>query len=237
MRLVEPATIRAAHIQHPRARQHLKEGFNRRVLMLDACIRRIHDRADEAGGRPLSALLMPEFAVFVNSLWLNMCGALDNLAWALNYEFGLLPEAREDKGRERRDVVLFGKRFLAALVAIDRELATGLQAFAAWQTELATLRDPGAHRIPIYPIPGVLDEATGEAAQRLYDESDALFKAGDYDAGMERLHQGSNLGSYQPYIALSHDGRTEFRHLVSEMRRDEESFVGVAELVLARLFS
>ena len=92
---------------------------------------------------------------------MNVCGALDNLAWALNYEMRAVPTAVEDSGTERRQVRLFHQKFWAALGQKEPELVAGLQSFAAWHTELSELRDPGAHRVPIYPVPGIMDAATG----------------------------------------------------------------------------
>ena len=234
--LIQPAATSGAKIKHARARQHLKDGFNRRVLMLDAAIHHIHNQIDQADGQPISALLIPELAVFVNSFWLNICGALDNLAWAMNYEFGLISTATEDGGPERLKIRLFHKAFWNALVQQRPKLAEQLEEFRAWHNDLSELRDPGAHRIPIYPIPGVMDSRTGAEAERLYIEGTALMSTGAIDEGMELLHQGYNLGTYQPLIALSHHGRTEFRDLLVELRRDEEQFVEISSRVLRALF-
>jgi hypothetical protein len=234
--LIEPATLLAAKIRHARALQHLKEGFNRRVLMLDATIRHIHDQVDQAGGRPLSAGRISELAIFVNAFWLNVCGALDNLAWAVNYEFGIIPAAAEESGPARLQIKLFHKRFRTALVERQPELAKEIAPFEEWYEELAEMRDPGAHRIPIYPIPGVMDSTTAAEAERLYTEGTALMEAGSWDEGMELIHQGYNLGSYQPWIALSHNGRIELRNLLVEVRRDEEQFVHISNIILRALF-
>jgi hypothetical protein len=236
MALIEPATISSDKIRHSRALQHLKEGFNRRVLMLDATIRYIHDRIDETAGSPISAFLIPELAVFVNSFWLNICGALDNLAWAINYEFVLVPSAAEDVGVERLQIRLFHKKFWKQLEKCRPELVTSLESFKEWHGELAKLRDPGAHRIPIYPIPAVMDSKTGAEAQRLYAEGARLINTGAFSEGMELFDRGYNLGVYKPWIALSHDGHVEFLDLLVAMRRDEEQFVRLSRVILDALF-
>src|SRR5205809_259034 len=99
--LIHTASVSPHLIQNARALQHLKEGFNRRVLMLDASVRMIKERIDQAKGRPISVLLVPELAIHVNSFWQNICGALDNLAWALKFELKLLPLASEESASRR----------------------------------------------------------------------------------------------------------------------------------------
>ena len=50
------------------------------------------------------------------------------------------------------------------------------------------------------------------------------------------MHRGYNLGSYKPWIALSHDGHVECRDLLVESRRHEEQFVRVSRVILDVLF-
>jgi len=53
-------------------------------------------------------------------------------------------------------VNLFGGEFLRAVG--DAELTQFLGAFAEWNSELKTRRDPAAHRIPLSVHPAILDE-------------------------------------------------------------------------------
>lgn len=233
--LIAPA-MRSPHLIHnPRALQHLREGFNRRVLMLEITIRRIQDQIRKADG-PIPAPAVLELAIFVNSFWLNICGALDNLAWALNHELSLIPTAVEDSGADRFQVKLFRKKFWSALSAVRPAIIGDLERFRDWYSDLSALRDPSAHRIPIYPIPGVMDSATAAEASRLYEEGTALMNSGSFHEGMSLIHEGYNLATYEPLIALSHNGRDEFRDLAIEIARDEERFVEVSGIILKALF-
>lgn len=222
-------------LAHRRAQQHIAQGFNRRVLMIDESSRAIHERISAAGTAPLSALLVPALAIDVNAFWLNICGALDNLAWAFAYERDLIPGAREDIPGGREKVGLFKKDFLKALGASSPTLHATLVAHEPWSEELRRFRDPAAHRIPIYPIPGVMNETQGEETKRLYAAGNEKLLAGDWDEGMELIHRGYTTGEYQPLVALSHNGTDELLHLGPLVDRDELAFVTVAGAALDEL--
>lgn len=226
----------AKRIRNPRALQHLREGFNRRVLMMDASLRQIDETAAKAGGKPISPYEATDLATHLNALYLNLCGALDNLAWALQHERSLLTGVTEE-GRGRLRVGLFSEAFLAALETAAPDLVTVLRNHAAWHTELRSLRDPGAHRIPIYAVPGIMNEQQGAEANRLSEESTRLILEGKREEGMELMFQSTNLGTYQPLMALSHEGRFEFRKMLPQVAQDEGHFIEVAESVLHCLFS
>src|SRR5690242_20430485 len=110
--LLEPATIHGVELQSARAKKHLMEGFNRRVLMLHRSIEYVYEVAEEAEGQPLSTFVIPELAIHVNSLWLNICGALDNLAWALAYEYQFSAALGEGPKQGRDAIGLTKKDFL-----------------------------------------------------------------------------------------------------------------------------
>jgi hypothetical protein len=225
----------AKRIRNPRALQHLQEGFNRRVLMMDASLRQLDETAAKAGGKPISPYAATDLATHLNALYLNLCGALDNLAWALQHERSLLTGVTEE-GRGRLRVGLFSESFLAALEAVAPNLEASLRHHATWHTELRSLRDPGAHRIPIYAVPGIMNEQQGAEAIRLSEESARRFLEGKHEEGMELMFLSTNLGTYQPLMALSHEGRFELRNMLPQVAHDEEHFIEVAESVLHCLF-
>src|SRR6266851_4614402 len=74
---------RHADIRHPQAKRHVREGFDRRLLMMQ--VSRIFLREQTKGAEPLDTI-WEEINVHLNSYYLNLRGSLDNLAWALKYE-------------------------------------------------------------------------------------------------------------------------------------------------------
>jgi hypothetical protein len=236
MELMHFALILPARISSARALQHLKEGFNRRILMMAASLRFIHDTAAKQGGKSISPYTATDLAIHVNALYSNLCGALDNLAWALQHEKQLFPSITETSKR-RQQVDLFDTRFLAALAASSSELAATLRGHTAWHSDLRLLRDPAAHRIPIYAVPGVMTEAQGKKFEELNAAAEKLIVAGDHDGGMELIFQSSNLGTYQPLLSLSHEDRFERREMTTQVIQDDEQFTQVAEPVMRFLFA
>jgi hypothetical protein len=235
MDLVHLPLVEPERISNQRALQHLKEGFTRRMLMIDASLRTIGATSDAAGGKPISPYAAIDLATHLNALYLNFCGALDNLAWALQYELGILPGVSEtSKGRLK--VGLFSRSFLQSLEKVAVDLPPVIRGHAAWHDELHSLRDPAAHRIPIYAVPGVMNENQGEQAKQLGVEATRLILEGKTNAGMELMFQASNLGTYQPLMSLSHEGRFEFRHISPQVAADQTHLIQVAEPVLRRLF-
>ncbi len=234
--LVEPAVLVPERVRNPRALQHLKEGFNRRLYMLDASFRFLHRKAEERGEKAVSCYTATDLAIHLNAFYLNLCGALDNLAWALQYEHKLLPGIDEASGG-RVHVNLFGKRFLEALEKPAPALVPAIRTHDSWNTDLKALRDPAAHRIPIYAIPGVLNQAQGEAFNQLQKEATRLFESGDHDGGMDLIFKSQTLGTYQPWMALSHASGFELRDIVKQVGQDDENFVSISHSVLQYLFA
>ena len=193
-RLLEPTVSQGATLTHERARQHLMEGYNRRVLMLRCSIDYVYAVAEESEGKPLSAFAVPELAIHVNSIWLNICGALDNLAWALAYELGFLPGLAEGHKEGRDSIGLAKPAFLSWLNSLEPVLGDQLHSYQPWLTELRDLRDPAAHRIPLYPIPGLLQGTAAEQAKELFDKAGELMRTGRLSEGLQLVDQGYSLG-------------------------------------------
>ena len=212
------------------------EGFNRRILMLECSIQHIEETAENANGKPLSIFAIPELAIHVNSLWLNLCGALDNLAWGVAYELSVFRGVAEGPGQGREAVGLDRQKFLTQLELSDPAFAQQIRAYLPWQNELRCLRDPAAHRIPIYPIPGILDGAEAQEAQELFAQADEFMRSGRLRDGLGLISKGNALARFEPWIILSHDGHLEKRDLHKQLHADVDQFVSLSALVLNRLF-
>lgn len=235
--LLYTATVTPNRIHNVRAVQHLREGFNRRVLMLDAGLQFILDNTQQQDEEPISVYVATDLAIHINALYLNLCGALDNLAWALQYEHQLFQDVKERSGRVRFQVSLFNLKFLTALEGVAEKLVTAIREHQQWYKDLRDLRDPAAHRIPIYAVPGI---ATADQA-REYREVQAraadLFEGGDHDGGMNLMYESTRIGTYQPIMILSHEETLEPRDIRVQVQEDDAHFVAVAELVIQHLFA
>lgn len=234
--LVEPATIHRDRLKTSQAGRHLTEGFNRRVMMLEVSVRYAADVAQKADDTPLPVYAIPELAVHVNALWMNLCGALDNLAWAVAHEMSLIEALSEQPGQGRDYIGLSKKPFIDRVAKVDGSFAELLRAGQVWQQELRNLRDPAAHRIPIYPTPGVLRGEAALRAQGMMDQANAALIAGRTSQGLELINRANGLASYEPWIVLSHEGHLERRHLLNQLHADLDQFFALSSKVLNRLF-
>ena len=96
------------------------------------------DRCSPQRKEPLSVYEATECAIHLNAYYLNLRGTLDNLAWVLQYEWGLLANVAEDT-RGRLGCNLFGRQFLKALKARHAALGVGRAvAVVQWRAACAT---------------------------------------------------------------------------------------------------
>jgi len=205
-------------------RRHLMEGFVRRLLMLQESRLFLRDIAISGGGPKDSseAVLM---AIHLNSLYLNLLGALDNLAWALNAKFRL---GLREEDASRRRCALFGKHFLELVEGVDAPLAVSLREFATWASEVKDLRDPAAHRVPMYPVPGVLRPEQREEWEALNEELTRAAEAGETVLPVLARQRGV----YEPVMALSGPEGLVIRDLHEQVRTDYGQFLSVSGRVL-----
>ena len=105
---------------------------------------------------------------------------------------------------------MFSRQFLKALRAIEPELAKKVDQAAPWQKYFSSLRDPVAHRIPLYAPPALLTKEDS----RLYSETDdaakEAFSRQDFGRANELITKLDRIGLYVPYLA--HDWHSEGGH-------------------------
>lgn len=237
MELMEIVILRKDEVGKSDASRHLFHGYTRRLDMIDASWIHLRELVLKDPPAPLSVYQATDAGIHVNAYYMNVCGALDNLAWTLQYEWDLLPGVTESH-RNRQKCALFGTEFLAALRPLNDTLAATLTAAADWNAALRLLRDPAAHRIPIYIPPSVLDESGVAEYRRMQAESARQAELGNFDQMSELQYRASELGTFQPIMILSNP-EPEGLQLVSirgQMTRDHEQFLAVSEAVLSAIF-
>jgi len=216
------------------AQHHLIGGFNRRLLMLATSRRVIEEITHSPTDKPIGVYRAIDLAIQLNAYYLHLCGALDNLAWAMQYEWNLIPGVTEI-GKGRQKIGLFARSFTDALVKSQPSLWSALETHRDWYTDLRDLRDPGAHRVPLYAIPGIMNEADAEEHQRLSSLATDRGKAGDHHGMMELIHQASNLGGYAPYMSIWTPDGERLVDAWAYVLRDHRTFQQVADLLSTML--
>ena len=232
--LVEPATLHGGQLQNGRARQHLTEGFNRRVHMIEASTLALQEVVERKDRSPLGPYEATELAVQLNALYLNLCGAIDNLGWAVQHEWSVLGLVSETD-RARLQVSFRNKPFVDRIAESRPELATTIRAFESWLRDLHDLRDPAAHRIPLYVPPGTITDSEQLAElERLKAQATAAFASGQHRQGMDLSHRAGHVGTYVPVMILSHEGRRlEVRDIPAQVSEDVSQFIALSHPVLS----
>ena len=237
--LVHACQQNAPRLRSSSARQHILEGFQRRILLMQTSRFHIESVCDPRRKEVLHTYACAELNVHLNSFYIHLRGGLDNLAWALQYEFRILGDGDERDNKTRRKCNLFDGRFLGPLHAEHQALADRLRAKQAWFDAFKELRDPVAHRIPLFAMPGVIREGSEDAQRvlRLSEESSAAFNRGDFDTGRDKLFESWAVGKYEPWFTQYAPDSYAIRDIRRQISADQDEFLTVAESVLPVLFS
>lgn len=233
--LLHAHLTRKSELRSVAAGHHLVGGFNRRVLMLASSRRSIEEITHSPKDEPIGVYRATELAIQLNAYYLNLCGALDNLAWAMQYEWDVLPGVTET-GKGRHRCGLYSPSFAPALLRLRPAMAEALDAHRSWYQDLRTLRDPAAHRVPLYAIPGYLSEQDAIEYSRLQALAGERGKAGDHHGMMELIHEASLLGSYAPLMSVWTPEGEKLVNAWEYVVRDHHQFQIVAQRVSAELF-
>jgi hypothetical protein len=182
----------------PDSRQHL-QGCSRRLLMMQHARIEILAASHEET-KPLASDRLNLLNVCLNSFYLNLLGALDNLAWATTWELGLLPSIDESADDVRKFCSIIGKRFLTAVGARDKNFGKWLDAQKPWILEVKKFRDPAAHRLPLAIVRGIMTEEEGQRYQELTKQSFEALLAHRWEESEALQAEADGLGTFVPYL-------------------------------------
>lgn len=185
------------------AREHLKYGVGRRFGILRKDLEYIGGVASPYRAETLTADENTLFDLHLNSLYLHVRGSLDNLAWCLAHEFEILGPVPHGDSRFRRRIGLFLSEFRSAFpgdLADSRDLRDRLD---DWHRNLTNIRDPVAHRIPLYAVPAVLNREEAERYKALAEEVNVAISSFNPERANRLMEEQGRLGRYLPVFAHS----------------------------------
>jgi hypothetical protein len=218
--------------------------------MIRECLLFIDQHAQPDLAKAMKFPLGTQLMIHLNALYLNMLGALDNLAWMLAFELGLHKDLGErgSKPGVRAFCNLFGDKFLAALEPLRPELAHLLVKHRTWYLEVRQLRDPAAHRIPLKFSRAVLTEADRKLVDELQAKAGVALKrliSKPEPTGDQAIHlireagrlteESASVGAFLPIIVTSDDLGYESRSGPDQIRKDHTNYMNVAEMVFNSL--
>jgi len=216
------------------ARRHVSAGLSRRLLVLQHCRKWLRDECEKHEST-VDPHVSTQLSVYVNAYYVQLCGALDNLAWALVYEFKLVDPVDEEDFGTQKLAVLTGPKFAAAIGQAHPLIASRVQGTANWHTGLRKLRDPAAHRLPLMVVAGVLDTKDHDEWKRLHAQAASEIANNNVDNYFELIFRASRLGKFRPWLENPAGYQEGFYFLPNLIARDQAFFVDLAGAVVTIL--
>jgi hypothetical protein len=219
-------------------KRHLSEGVARRLFLLGGSVQTIDTLAFTGRQQVLTPTESEDLNLHLNSFYVHVRGVLDNLAWALHYSHRILGERDEDDVKTRLQCVLNNRTFRAGLRRVDPNLDGRLAEADPWMDELRDFRDPVAHRIPLYAVPGMTEEG-GDDERRyraLWDEVSEMAERRAPVAEMwERVAAAFAVGTFVPVIARAEPNGMRVMPLRQQVEGDYRRLLTITRTVLTSL--
>lgn len=222
---------KAAKCKTEGAKRHLIAGVSRRFNMMQKSRFEIRDGTREVT-EPPGPYALTDLSIHLNAFYLNLRGAIDNLAWAATYEHQLCEPLGDDEPDAWRFVHFTGKRFRAALARVKPPAAKSLEAFDEWLRTLKNFRDPAAHRVPLTFVGAVLTEADVEKHRAIKERGLEALQRGDIEAYGQSVFDASRVGRFFPILEGPRGPQGEHFVGPSIVASDQKQFVKLARTVL-----
>lgn len=150
------------------SKKFLNEGVSRRLFMLKATVDSISKMYNERRIKCLDGNENTILSQDINLFYANIYAILDCLAFVFAYEYPGY------KIVILRDVALFNKKFYPKINGLNEKLS--LTKLKPWYDEIVKLRDPIAHRIPLY-FPEIYKKEDARKIKEIRDEYSKSFNA------------------------------------------------------------
>jgi hypothetical protein len=183
------------------------QGCARRLLMMQHARVEVTATSHEKS-HPLSTDEGHLLNICVNSFYVNLLGALDNLAWASTFELAHLPSPNEEDQASRRFCSLASDDFRGRVSEIRPSIGALVAGLQGWLREVKRFRDPAAHRLPLSIVPGIMTYEEANEYRALYQRAwDAMLS--DQTEESDKLFEAAaTVGRFVPYLdgPLAADG-------------------------------
>lgn len=218
-----------SQLVEPPVYRHLEHGFARRLYMLQTSRMYFEELFSDNLSEPLKAHEATLAALHANALYVGIRGALDNLAWALQFKFSLFDGVTEIEG-DRSKVDLFRECFIKAIENRLPVLGRKVRAKKEWALDFKKFRDPAAHRIPIYVPPGVISsEQVNYIVEAM--SSDKASASGRSGQSYVEINQ---FAKPVPMMVLSGEQLAAYP-LFDQVKRDYRHYLSVSRAVICEI--
>jgi hypothetical protein len=218
------------------ARDHLRHGLGRRLRILFQSVRAITALVPPERDEPIADHdEAAELDLHLNSAYVHIRGATDNAAWALAIEHQVLGPPRELDRDFQRAVGLLSREFRRNLAVAHPDLDARISAHCAHLEHLPQVRDPVAHRIPLYIVPSVLAPQEASRFRTLSEEISVAAGRKEWDTVDRKMGEQSMLGTFQPVFAHSMRAPVVTFPLYQRLGSDLNALIAVVSEILSFL--
>ncbi|MDC9813456.1 MULTISPECIES: hypothetical protein [Rhizobium] len=201
--LIADAALLAFLKLKPEAESHMRFGVLRRLRMISTAFRKFQSIIPPNRTVPLTQSQSDDVARYLNSIYIDVLGLMDNYAWVLTYQLGNAASQAADKMK----IGLF-----KSTLAKDRSLSpliTKLQTFANWEKEVKERRNPAAHRMPLYVPPTALTPDDLREHEKLGDLASAALRNQEFECYRELHDAQQRIGSFIPKFLHDPKGQVD----------------------------
>jgi len=217
--------------RHAASQEVTVHGFYRRLDTLGHCIERVFEELPPQEAEPDKAVLM-DVTVMIQSFYINVFGAIDNLARVWVYEANVT-RPNDDPLPDR--FIGFTARNRYVRDSLTPKMTAYLARVADWFEYLENYRNALAHRIPLYIPPRQVNQAEADETKRLEEEIALAYRERRIeDVGPLRARQ-INLGRFEPVIMHSFGEGARPVRFHAQMLNDYSTVVEFAETVLGEI--
>ena len=214
-----------ARLHNEHALRHATHGIGRRLAILRVNVKHILRLSERPKDAPLYGEAQNELGMHLNSFYIHLRGLLDNLAWMLAYELQLFGPLSEDNTADRKRIGLFQDDFRKTL---KHGPTTELVArHVKWHSMTKQLRDPIAHRVPLYAVPCVLTEDEGKLFHQLNEQELQALLAGDLPRYQQLHGKKLQLGEYHPVFCLEEEGEPIMGPIKEQIEQDSRVLIEI----------
>jgi hypothetical protein len=206
-----------------RASYFFRFGVMRRTRMLMSSFRGFKSIIMPDRVVPLTTVQGDEVCRDLNSIYINIIGLLDNYAWVIVNQFG----SDRSRGANRVSIGLF-----KPTVGEDSNLkpvSDALSPFIDWARDIKELRDPAAHRMPLYVPPGAFTEEQAATANRYDQLKFEALRAEDFEKLSDLRSARESIGTFVPIFL--HDPKEKMMDIYPTIPQDIGTIVKIGRIV------
>lgn len=198
--LLELSFDRSSFFKNPKSKKQITIGMNCRINI----IKDNYVNIFKSLSRQRTVSTTEILNTHINSFYFHVRGLLDNIAWALQYEFNLINDT--GKRNYKFDIDLRKPVFKRNLLIYNERLYEVLDQHSDWMRELQSKRDPIAHQIPLIVPHNFLtnDQEICEYNVNMTKYGEKM-ENGQFSEGLEYLDKAKATGTFSDICFLQND--------------------------------